>query len=63
MDSDQSIEFQFRKQLEQQNVSKKKNSVLISKTEYFQTIQDLKNANNAETKESSAVSYLIKVCD
>ena len=55
MDSDQSIEFQFREQLQQQNVSKKQNSVLISKTEYFQTIQDLKDANNAETKNVGSI--------
>ena len=50
MDSNQSVEFEFRQQLQQYNIGKKQNSVLISKTEYFKIIQDLKDADNSETK-------------
>ena len=50
MESNQSVEFEFRQQLQQHHIGKKQNSVLISKTEYFKIIQDLKDANNSETK-------------
>jgi hypothetical protein len=50
MDSNQSVEFEFRQQLMQHHIGKKQNSVLISKADYFKIIQDLKDANHSEAK-------------
>lgn len=50
MDVNQSVEFEFKQQLHQFHIGKKQNSVLISKDDYFQLIQDLKDANTSETK-------------
>ena len=50
MESEISVEFAFREQLQQHHLSKKHNSVLISKADYFNLIQELKDANSSETK-------------
>ena len=50
MESEISVEFEFRQQLQQHHLSKKHNSVLISKADYFNLIQELKDANSSKIK-------------
>ena len=50
MENLQQVELEFKRQLQEQHDSKKHNSVLIPKTEYFALIEELKIAGNAEPK-------------
>ena len=50
MYNSQSVELDFKQQLQYYHTDKRQNSVLISNTDYFNIILDLKNADNLKTK-------------